>query len=148
MQEIYFKNISKYKYELVFPFQCTLPEIRGLIGGVSHEFFQLSSGWNNKTPVLVVREGYQWDGPSGPTIDTHDFMTASLVHDVLYQIIRERLFMTSNCSTTAPHILKEVDGLRRKSDKIMYRICRDFGMPWFRAQYVYRAVRWFGGAHV
>ncbi len=30
-----------------------------------------------------------WDGPSGPTVDTENSMRASLVHDVLYQAMRE-----------------------------------------------------------
>ncbi|MGH7536144.1 MAG: DUF1353 domain-containing protein, partial [Gemmatimonadales bacterium] len=35
---------------------------------------------------LTVKEGYAWDGPSGPTVDTKDFMRGSLVHDALYQL--------------------------------------------------------------
>ena len=39
--------------------------------------------------VIVIDEGYEWDGASGPTIDTDDTMDGSLVHDILYQLIRE-----------------------------------------------------------
>lgn len=39
---------------------------------------------------LTVKSGYAWDGPSGPTIDTLNFMRGSLVHDALYQLMRER----------------------------------------------------------
>lgn len=37
---------------------------------------------------LTVRAGYCWDGPSGPAVDTDNFMCPSLVHDALYQLIR------------------------------------------------------------
>lgn len=36
---------------------------------------------------LFIRSGYAWDGASGPTIDTKDTQTASLVHDALWQLI-------------------------------------------------------------
>ena len=39
--------------------------------------------------MLLIDKGYRWDGPSGPAIDTESFMRASLVHDALYQLIRE-----------------------------------------------------------
>ena len=38
---------------------------------------------------MIVEKDYAWDGPSGPTIDTSNSMRASLVHDVLYQAMRE-----------------------------------------------------------
>ena len=39
---------------------------------------------------IIVRKGYCWDGPSGPTLDTEDAMRASMFHDVLYQSIIKR----------------------------------------------------------
>ena len=41
--------------------------------------------------VLTVKKGYAWDGASGPTIDTKNSMRGSLVHDALYQLMREGL---------------------------------------------------------
>jgi hypothetical protein len=38
---------------------------------------------------LTINSGYAWDGPSGPTFDTPSTMRASLVHDAIYQLIRE-----------------------------------------------------------
>ena len=38
--------------------------------------------------LLTIKDGYAWDGPSGPTIDTPNFMTPSLVHDAIYQLMR------------------------------------------------------------
>lgn len=53
----------------------------------------VSADWAQLTPggVLVVPAGYSWDGASGPTWDTASTTRASLVHDVLYQMLREGL---------------------------------------------------------
>jgi hypothetical protein len=82
--------------------------------------------------AMAVAEGYSWDGASGPAIDTHDFMFASLIHDALYQLMRLGLLDKS---------------FRKDADQTLYDLCRAAGMPWWRAQYVYTAVRWFGAAN-
>lgn len=38
--------------------------------------------------ALLIRAGYAWDGPSGPTWDRVQLMRGSIVHDVLYQLMR------------------------------------------------------------
>ena len=80
--------------------------------------------------LLSLRRGYAWDGPSGPTLDTRNFMRASLVHDALYQLMREGLLDSSQ---------------RLYADRLLRKICRQDGMSRFRAWYVYRALRAFGG---
>jgi len=45
-----------------------------------------------KDGLLTISEGYMWDGASGPTWDDKTNMTGSLVHDALYQILREGEF--------------------------------------------------------
>ena len=77
---------------------------------------------------LVIKKGYCWDGPSGPTIDTPDFMRGSLVHDALYQLMREGSLKRSR--------RKEVDLLLRKH-------CKEDGMSSIRAWWVYSALRLF-----
>lgn len=84
-----------------------------------------------KNGILEIYKGYAWDGPSGPTIDTKDFMRGSLVHDALYQLIREE---------------KIERRFKEDADKILQKICREDGMNKFRAWYVYWAVRLFGKA--
>jgi hypothetical protein len=42
-----------------------------------------------RTGLVYIRKGYEWDGPSGPAIDTDNFMDGSLIHDLLYQLMRE-----------------------------------------------------------
>lgn len=80
---------------------------------------------------LVIKEGYAWDGPSGPTIDTQTFMRGSLVHDALYQLMRE------------DH-LSRIE-YREEADKILRQLCLEDGMWHIRAWWVYWGVRFFGG---
>lgn len=88
----------------------------------------------SETGVLTIQNGYCWDGPSGPTIDTDNFMRGSLVHDALYQIIR------NECLPEDPW--------REIADEELQRICLEDGMSRFRAWYVYKSVRGFGGGAV
>lgn len=80
---------------------------------------------------LVIKEGYAWDGPSGPTIDTQTFMRGSLVHDALYQLMRENHLSRIEC--------------REEADKILRQLCLEDGMWHIRAWWVYWGVRFFGG---
>jgi len=82
----------------------------------------------DKNGLLTVRKGYTFDGPSGPTIDTSDFMRGALIHDALYQLMREEVLPQS---------------ARKRADEILHEICVADGMSKFRAWYVYSAVRTF-----
>ena len=81
--------------------------------------------------LLVIKKGYAWDGPSGPTVDTGNFIRGSLVHDALYQLMRMK------------HLSDELH--RKAADKELKQICRDDGMSSIRAWWVYESVRQFGG---
>ena len=78
---------------------------------------------------LTIEEGYAWDGPSGPTIDTLTFMRGSLVHDALYQLMREN------------HLAHDV--YREAADRTLQEICKEDGMWAIRAWWVYQGVRLF-----
>ena len=80
--------------------------------------------------LLYVRRGYAWDGPSEPTIDTENFMRGSLFHDALYQLMRE--------GALPPEA-------RAVADQLLRDVIRKDGMSRFRAWYVYRLIRIFGG---
>jgi hypothetical protein len=80
--------------------------------------------------LLTVKKGYAWDGPSGPTIDTPNFMRGSLVHDALYQLMRERLI--------------DEETYRETADRLLQKICIEDGMSSLRAWWVYQAVHFFG----
>lgn len=79
---------------------------------------------------LWIREGYAWDGPSGPAIDTSNFMRGSLIHDALYQLLREGLLPQD---------------MRETADKTLRRIVLEDGMSAIRAWLVYQGVRIGGG---
>jgi hypothetical protein len=80
---------------------------------------------------LIIKNGYAWDGPSGPTIDTLNFMRGSLVHDAFYQLMRERYLDNKK------H--------REPVDRLLQKICREDGMSRLRAWWVYQGVRLGGG---
>ena len=81
--------------------------------------------------TLSIKQGYAWDGPSGPTWDTSCFMRGSLVHDALYQLIRQ------------DHLH---ESWRQYADELLRTTCREDGMSAIRAWWVYRAVRMFGAS--
>ena len=79
---------------------------------------------------LFVKEGYAWDGPSGPTVDTLNFMRGSLAHDALYQLMREGQLDHDTC--------------REAADRLLQRLCLEDGMWALRGWWVYQGVRIFG----
>jgi len=79
-----------------------------------------------KDGTLIIRVGYSWDGATNPAIDSKNFMRGSLVHDALYQLIREGILNPNQ---------------RERADKILYSICRQDGMNKIRAWWVLKGVR-------
>jgi hypothetical protein len=114
---------SGYKYQLKADYVLSTPVIPDT--PVDTDYFGLT-----KEGVLRVKKGYAWDGPSGPTVDTQDFMRGSLVHDVFYQLMREG-FISNQYKDTA--------------DRLLQFICVEDGMSALRAWFVYQGVR-IGGA--
>ncbi len=103
--------------------------------------------------LLSVKDGYMWDGPSGPTIDDRTNMRASLVHDVLYQAMREGLFDRSYRKAADQELRRLMikDGLAQLVDPDLPQSLGKkhntrFNRAWVRtrAQAYYMAVRVFG----
>ena len=96
-----------YKYQLKKTY--SLPIELQPDADITTPFIRLDTRGN-----LTLIKGYAWDGPSGPTIDTLNFMRGSLAHDALYQLMRE----------------KELDNnkFRAAADRILQRICKEDGM--------------------
>jgi len=112
-----------YKYQLAEDFTQQLPDyFIPMWREIETEYL-----WYDGVKQLIVKQGYAWDGPSGPTIDTKNFMRGSLVHDALYQLCREGFL--------------EKNTYRPIADRLLYDLVREDGMNWFRAKYMYWAVR-------
>ena len=121
-----FKRIGHYKYELTEDFSAPTPirHHRWHHAPTSgRPFVSLST-----KGVIHLRKGYAWDGASG-AMDTGSIMRASLVHDGFYQLMREAGLDIS---------------YRKPADKLLRKMCREDGMAWGRAWWVYWAVRVFG----
>jgi len=121
---IYYKKRRHYKYTLQedYQHQTELKPKEAIDLG----FVKLS-----KDGLLSIKSGYSWDGPSGPTIDTKNFMRGSLVHDALYQLLREECIEQDK---------------RDYSDRLLQQICLECGMWKIRAWWVYWALRLFGAS--
>ena len=116
------KYKSGYKYQLAEDFN------------VKVDVFPPELIWNKYISLdargyMVINAGYAWDGPSGPTIDTKTFMRGALIHDALYQLMREDRLSQA---------------WRERVDKELRRFCIIDGMWKARAWWVYKGVR-FGG---
>lgn len=80
--------------------------------------------------TLLVRKGYYSDGPSGPTVDTRNFMRGAFVHDAVYQLLREG-GLPQHCRKTA--------------DRDLIQMCREDGMSRARSWWIYTGLRIGGG---
>ena len=124
MRNIYYK--SGYKYQLSETYS-TSTNIHP-VDDVLTDYIDLFADGH-----IVIRKGYAWDGPSGPTIDTKNFMRGSLVHDAIYGLMRQGLLKKDN---------------RGAADLLLRRMCKEDGMSSIRAWWVYRGVRLGGGSAV
>jgi hypothetical protein len=122
---IKYRRIKGYKYQLMETYRHETHWILPAAVQTGGRWVAMS-----RTGRITFKKGYAWDGPSGPTVDTPNLMRGSLVHDGCYQLIREKL----------------LPGRQRKpADVLLWMICLDDGMSRTRADYVYHAVRAFGG---
>lgn len=115
----FIKYTKGYKYQLSETYKVYIPIYRPF--DIQTQFISLT-----RFGLLIIHAGYAWDGPSGPTIDTPNFMRGSLVHDALYQLMRWELLPQN---------------YRRRVDKILYDMCYEDNMSAFRASWVYRGLR-------
>ena len=122
----YYKGDYKYVTAAVEAYET------GIETDKRHTF---SHGELSPSGRLTIKSSYAWDGPSGPTFDTPSIMRGSLVHDCLYQLLRETDFGTPE--TRYPR--------RKKADEILYTICIEDGVWKWRAKWILAAVRAAGG---
>ncbi len=117
--------LTKDQFQLTAPFEAQT-RIRGY--NCSLGKITLTTDGN-----LHLAGGYTWDGASGPTWDTEATITASAVHDALYQLM------------AAQKIPKRQ---RWKADGELWYLMRRNGAGWFRAAYYLVAVQIFGKRHI
>lgn len=117
-----YRALKGYKYQLAETLTLRL----GVLTDVEfeHPMFSLRYG------TLIVQAGYCWDGASGPTFDTKNSMTPSLVHDVLYQAIR--------CGLLASNRVEDVD-------YALNQLSRERGMGKPRRWVWFSGLNFFGG---
>ena len=119
-KQLYFSR--GYKYWVRKPYHIKLDVI-------PDEAFDLDFIRMDMKGNLLVRPGYAWDGASGPTWDTLNSMRVSLVHDILYQLIR----------------IGKIDSKYKEyADKVLHDLCTEDGMFKWRADYWRWAVLKFG----
>lgn len=122
-----YKETTNYKYEVAEDYSIPVriyPKLDLCEPSIEKPILKLSMNG-----VLTIYKGYAWDGPSGPTIDTKNFMRGSLVHDALYQLMRQNKISLE---------------YREYADELLKKICIEDGMSSFRAGYVFKSVRLFG----
>jgi len=122
MKKIVYREIERYKYQLRYDYHIKT-KLKPKVNIVIDDYIILQTNG-----MLSIFKGYCWDGPSGPTIDTKNFMRGSLVHDALYQLMRAGLLDIKH---------------RDYADRLLQKICKEDGMNCFRAWYVYQAVSKF-----
>lgn len=112
-----------FKYQLEERYQITLPWLP--------KFLYRGNDWIALADkVLTIHRGYAWDGPSGPALDSKSAMRASLVHDALYQLMREG-------------VLDEA--YRINADQTLRDLCVEDGMSPLRAWFWFKAVQFAAG---
>jgi len=121
MSECIFEKAGSKKYRLLEPYNDILHFSPPMDIANCYCIF-------NHTGELIIDSGYEWDGPSGPAIDSDNFMDGSLVHDLLYQLMREKW-------------LEPVWKYRMKADKEMRLQTAKDGMSSIRKWYTWLGVR-------
>ena len=118
----YIKLPTSWKYELAEPEIFTLPKSVGTSVIEAKHIVIVGR-------VIRINEGYRWNGPSF-AIDTENAMRASLLHDAMYDLMKQGLLDQK---------------WRRIADKMYRRILKADGMSWFRRWYHWVGVR-LGGS--
>lgn len=127
---IFYRELKKYKYQLMDDYIIKI-KIRPDKDIIEPPPPMQSYIKLDREGILEICRFYSWDGPSGPTIDTKNFMRGSLVHDALYQLMRQSRLSENH---------------RKYADDLLRDICIEDGMSKLRAWYVHKGVRIFAAS--
>jgi hypothetical protein len=111
-----------YTFQLAEPFQCPTPIREACAGNL---WVGLAADG-----TLTIAAGYAWDGASGPIAQDATIIRGSLVHDALYQLMREHRLSRS---------------WREAADGLMRLMFQADGMHPAMAAIAFKAVRLLGG---
>lgn len=124
----YRRRPRNYLLELARPFRIRTGIVRPGAPLIGNAFVNL-----DQAGVLSIAAEYAWDGASGPIAQTPDVIRPSVVHDALYQLMREF-------------------GLEPKwrvvADQLLRQMCVADGMPRWQANVVHAAVATFGARYI
>ena len=123
MSKTFIEYRSGYKYQLAsnYSIKSNIKPNKE----VDDKFIKL-----DKNGYLTIVEGYAWDGPSGPVVDTNENLRASLIHDAFYQLMRHRRITAKE--------------YKDKADKLFKKICIDDGVPAATAKIYYIGLKMGG----
>ena len=95
MSYLYYQDAQKYLYRISEKLSIEVPFVSGLRPGqiVANEFIKLEV-IDCEAVLITAKAGYAWDGASG-AVNTKSWIIPSLVHDILYQLMREGLLNQS-----------------------------------------------------
>lgn len=121
--EKFIRYRSEYKYQLAdgYTIEISIKPKQA----IETDFINL-----DEAGILLIKNGYAWDGPSFPLIDTDENIRASLVHDALYQLMRNE------------ELSSRAD--RKAADQMFKDICKTDGISNFKASFYYMGLRVFG----
>ncbi len=120
-----------YKYQLAENYERMVSiHLAPRHGDIEEEFITLRRNDETLQGILQIKSGYAWDGPSGPTFDTKNFMEGSLIHDAIYQLIRMKRLPFDNATRIA-------------ADDEIILSCKEHGMSWPRRKWVWIGLRLF-----
>jgi hypothetical protein len=80
---------------------------------------------------LTIKKGYAWDGATGVLATPKSMMRSTLVHDALYQLIREKK-LSHDFKTPSDVLLRDLshqDGMLKIIAKIVFWAVQKYGNP-------------------
>lgn len=128
MEQIEYKKGYKYQLSTDYSIQLDIPAEDIHLCSLESDYLVLT-----EEGILTVKSGYAWDGPSGPTYDFDSFMRGSLVHDALYQLMREEVIPAS---------------YKKYADKLLKTHCLEDNMLLGLANMVYFFINRYGAQYV
>lgn len=133
MGKIHYKRSLKYILEKKYEIKIDHPAIKN--HGRVRKFVgcELCGKLAYSNNTLIIYKGFQWDGASGPVIDTKSIIRASLVHDALYTILESYAYNKANLI---------------KADEIFREICIEDGMNKAQAQCYYLGLQLYNSFRV